>query len=138
MRYGIPFYRLPEEMLDKEINQVLSIGIKLETNKKAGKDFTLDQLKKDGFEAVFIATGLQESRKIDLEGAGLPDVLWGVDFLRDVTDGKDIRLKDRVLVIGGGNVAVDVALTALRVGCKGSDHGLPGEQRRDACQLMGD
>ena len=118
MRYGIPFYRLPEDVLDKEINQVLSTGIKLETNKKAGKDFTLDQLKKDGFEAVFIATGLQESRKIDLEGAGMPDVFWGVDFLRDVTDGKDIRLKDRVLVIGGGNVAVDVALTALRVGAK--------------------
>ena len=118
MRYGIPFYRLPEDVLDKEINQILSTGIKLETNKKAGKDFTLDQLKKDGFEAVFIATGLQESRKIDLEGAGMPDVFWGVDFLRDVTDGKDIRLKERVLVIGGGNVAVDVALTALRVGAK--------------------
>jgi NADPH-dependent glutamate synthase beta subunit-like oxidoreductase len=118
MRYGIPFYRLPEEVLDKEINQVLSLGITLETNKALGRDFDLDQLKTEGFEAIFIATGLQESRRIDLEGAELEDVFWGVDFLATVSEGKAARLKDRVLVVGGGNVAVDVALTALRVGAK--------------------
>jgi NADPH-dependent glutamate synthase beta subunit-like oxidoreductase len=118
MRYGIPSYRLPEAVLDKEIQQVLSVGIDLETGKKLGKDFTLDQLKAEGYEAVFIATGLQESRKIDIEGSGLEGVLWGVDFLADTNEGKDVRLKDRVLVVGGGNVAVDVALTALRTGAK--------------------
>ena len=118
MRYGIPFYRLPEDVLDKEINQVLSVGITLETNKVLGRDFDLDQLRGEGFEAIFIATGLQESRRIDLEGAELEDVFWGVDFLVHVSEGKAARLKDRVLVVGGGNVAVDVALTALRVGAK--------------------
>lgn len=118
MRYGIPYYRLPEDVLDKEINQVLSMGIELETGKKLGRDFDLNALKQDGFEVVFIATGLQLSRKIDLEGAQSKDVFWGIDLLAEISEGKDIALKDRVLVVGGGNVAVDVALTALRVGAK--------------------
>jgi len=116
MRYGIPFYRLPENVLEKEIHQVLSIGIELETDKRLGKDFDLNRLKENGYEAVFVATGLQESRKIELEGAQLGDVSWGVDFLSDISEGKEIAMKERLLVVGGGNVAVDVALTALRVG----------------------
>ena len=118
MRYGIPYYRLPEEVLEKEIDQVLSIGIGLETGKKLGSDFDLDTLKADGFEAVFIATGLQLSRKIELEGIQSDDVFWGIDFLAEISEGKEIALKDRVLVVGGGNVAVDVALTVLRIGAK--------------------
>jgi formate dehydrogenase beta subunit len=118
MRYGIPCYRLSEEVLEREINQVLSIGIRLETGRKFGRDFDLDSLKTDDFKSVFIATGLQESRKIDIEGADLHDVFWGVDFLSDVSEGKGIPLKERVLVVGGGNVAVDVALTALRLGAR--------------------
>ena len=116
MRYGIPFYRLPEDVLEKEINQVLSVGIELETDKRLGRDFDLNRLKEDGYEAVLVATGLQESRKIELEGALLDDVSWGVDFLADISEGKEIAMKERVLVVGGGNVAVDVALTALRLG----------------------
>jgi len=118
MRYGIPYYRLPKEILEKEVNQVLSVGITLETKKKLGRDFDLPQLRADGFEAVFLAPGLQDSRRIDLEGADQEDVLWGVDFLSRVAREDEIRLKDRVLVVGGGNVAVDVALTALRLGAK--------------------
>jgi NADPH-dependent glutamate synthase beta subunit-like oxidoreductase len=97
---------------------VLSIGIKLETRQRLGKDFTIEGLKAQGFEVIFISTGLQESRKIELEGGDLPDVLWGVDFLAQSSEGKEVRLKERVVVVGGGNVAVDVALTALRVGAK--------------------
>ncbi len=118
LRYGIPSYRLPEDVLEEEIAQVLGIGIKLETNTRLGKDFTLEDLKAKGFEAVLIATGLQESRRIDIEGSDLPGVLWGIDFLREVGEEKDVRLKGRVLVVGGGNVAVDVGLTALRVGAE--------------------
>jgi NADPH-dependent glutamate synthase beta subunit-like oxidoreductase len=118
MRYGIPSYRLPEDVLDKEINQVLSIGIKLETSQKLGKDFTVEELKAQGFEAIFIGTGLQGSRKIQLDGADLPDVFWGVDFLGEVSEGKKVHLKEKILVVGGGNVAVDVALTAMRIGAK--------------------
>lgn len=118
MRYGIPYYRLSEEVLEREINQVLSTGIRLETDKKFGRDLDLDSLKTDDFKAVFIAAGLQESRKIEIEGAELQDVFWGVDFLSDVSEGKEVPLKERVLVVGGGNVAVDVALTALRLGAR--------------------
>jgi NADPH-dependent glutamate synthase beta subunit-like oxidoreductase len=118
MRYGIPAYRLPEEVIEKEINRILSVGIQLETGKRLGRDFHLDTLRSDGFEAVFIAVGLQMSRKMELEGADLDDVMWGMDFLRQVRDGAPVVLKERVLVVGGGNVAVDVALTALRLGAK--------------------
>jgi len=116
MRYGIPCYRLPEDVLDREINQVLSTGIQLETQRSFGRDVDLNRLKSDGYEAVFIAVGLQLSRRIALEGADSEGVLWGIDFLVDAAEKKEIVLKDKVLVVGGGNVAVDVALTALRMG----------------------
>ncbi len=118
MRYGIPSYRLPEDILDREINQVLSLGIELKTEVALGKDFDLEQLKKEGYEAIFMGMGLQQSRKIDLEGSEMEDVLWGIDFLTQAGEGSDTLLKERVMVIGGGNVAVDVALSALRVGAK--------------------
>ncbi|UCF73720.1 MAG: FAD-dependent oxidoreductase [Deltaproteobacteria bacterium] len=116
MRYGIPDYRLPLSIVEKEIQDILELGIGLETNKTLGKDFTIDQLKNDGYEAIFLAVGAQLSRKTELEGSDLEDVLWGLDFLYQVKEGRDVKLKDRVVVIGGGNVAVDVALTALRCG----------------------
>ena len=118
MRYGIPDYRLPEEVLEKEINQVLNLGIELKMDKKWGKDFNLNQLKKDGFEAIFIAVGLQLSRRIEMEGSQSKDVFWGVDFLMDVNQGKEFYLKEKVLVVGGGNVAVDAARVAKRLGAK--------------------
>ncbi len=118
MRYGIPFYRLPEDVLNKEIQAVLSPGIELRTNQKLGVDYEIDQLRPEGFEAVFVAVGAQLSRRIDLEGSELDNVHWGVEFLADVTEGRNTAVKDRVVVIGGGNVAVDVALTALRLGAK--------------------
>jgi len=118
MLFGIPDYRLPRQVVDREIKQVLDIGIELHTEKKLGKDFTFDTLKADGYEAVFLAVGAQLSRKIDLVGADLDDVFWGIDFLGEVNEGKEISLKDKILVVGGGNVAVDVALTAFRCGAK--------------------
>jgi NADPH-dependent glutamate synthase beta subunit-like oxidoreductase len=118
MRFGIPAYRLPQAILEKEINQILELGIELKTGQKLGEDFDLNQLKSQGYEAVFLAVGAQLSRKIELEGANLEDVLWGLDFLSGVREGKEVSLKDRVLVVGGGNVAIDVALTALRFGAK--------------------
>lgn len=115
MRYGIPSYRLPEDVLDREIDRVLGIGITLETGKRLGRDLDLKSLRGE-FDAVFIATGLQESRRIDLDGSDSGDVLWGIEFLSHVSEGREFKLKERVLVVGGGNVAVDVALTALRKG----------------------
>jgi len=118
MRYGIPYYRLPEDVLDREIERVLSCGIELKTNQKLGVDYEIEQLKKDGYEAVFVAVGAQLSRKIELQGSDLDDVLWGVEFLAAAAEGDAVSVRDTVVVIGGGNVAVDVALTALRLGAK--------------------
>jgi NADPH-dependent glutamate synthase beta subunit-like oxidoreductase len=118
LRYGIPFYRLPEDILDKEIQQVLSLGIDLKLNTRLGDNFGIDQLKQQGFEAVYIAVGAQLSKKIPLEGSDLAGVMWGVDFLVQVSEGKEISLRDNLVIIGGGNVAVDVALSALRLGAK--------------------
>ena len=118
MRYGIPAYRLPVDTLDKEIGAVLSPGIDLRTGQKLGVDYEIEQLRQEGFEAVFVAVGAQLSKRIELEGSDLDDVHWGVEFLADVSEGKAVSVKDRVVVIGGGNVAVDVALTAQRLGAK--------------------
>jgi formate dehydrogenase beta subunit len=118
MRYGIPSYRLPESILDKEIGDVLELGIELRPNQTLGKDFTLESLKGDGFDAIFLGLGAQLSRRLDIEGSDLGEVLWGVDFLGRIAEGEGVRLKDKVIVIGGGNVAVDVALSALRCGAK--------------------
>lgn len=118
LRYGIPFYRLPAAVLDKEIDLVLSSGINLETNQKLGVDFEIEQLRGDGIEAVFIAVGAQLSRKIELPGSDLDDVQWGVEFLAAIAEGRDVPVKDRIVVIGGGNVAVDVALSAMRLGAR--------------------
>jgi len=118
MRYGIPQYRLPWDILDREINDILDTGIELRTGETLGKDFDLNRLKNVGFDAIFLGLGAQLGRRIPIDGDDVPDVLWGVDFLAQVAEGEDIRLKERVIVTGGGNVAVDVALTALRCGAK--------------------
>ena len=118
MRYGIPSYRLPREILDREIKDILDTGIELRTGEFLGKDFNLYRLKSVGFDALFLGVGLQSSRRISIKGADSPDVLWGVDFLGEVAEGKDVGIGERVIVIGGGSVAVDVALTALRCGAK--------------------
>jgi NADPH-dependent glutamate synthase beta subunit-like oxidoreductase len=116
MRYGIPTFRLPRAILDQEIGDILALGIDIRFNHTLGKDFTLEQLKDRGYDAVFLGIGAQLSRSIQLNGSALTDVLGGVDFLVQVAQGAEIRLENRVVVIGGGNVAVDVALTALRCG----------------------
>jgi NADPH-dependent glutamate synthase beta subunit-like oxidoreductase len=116
LRYGIPRYRLPEEVLDREIARILATGIALELNAKLGVDFRIDELRERGYDAVFVAVGAQLSRRIDIDGIGLENVLWGVEFLGRVASGAAVSVLPRVVVIGGGNVAVDVALTALRLG----------------------
>jgi NADPH-dependent glutamate synthase beta subunit-like oxidoreductase len=116
LRYGIPAYRLPRRVLDFEIKEILDLGIDFRPNQSLGRDFSLDQLKLDGFDAVFISIGARQSRRMPLEGCQTPDTLWGMEFLRRVAEGEAVKLKDRVVVIGGGNIAVDAALTALRCG----------------------
>lgn len=115
MRYGIPQYRLPEERLDKDVNDILGWGVTFKGNTTIGKDITLDQLKLE-YNTILITSGTNRSLKISLEGMEKKNVLWGLDFLRDFKLGKPFDLKGDVIVVGGGNVAIDVALTAKRLG----------------------
>lgn len=118
LRIGVPEYRLPRDVLDAQINYIKDMGVEFKTNTAIGKDVTLDDLKNEGYQAVFFAIGAQLSQKLDIEGTELDGVLWGLDFLRDVNLKREVKVRDKVLVIGGGNVAIDVALTALRLGTK--------------------
>ncbi|MBT8342922.1 MAG: FAD-dependent oxidoreductase, partial [Desulfatitalea sp.] len=116
MRYGIPAFRLPADVLDREIQAIWDLGVLFKPNMRLGTDFSLDDLDAQGFDAVFLGVGAQLSRRMPLEGCDLPDVLWGIDFLRDVAQGGHVPIKPKVVVIGGGNVAVDVARSVLRCG----------------------
>ncbi len=117
MRYGIPKYRLPEARLDKDINVILEMGVTFQGNTKVGKDVTLEELKQD-YDAVFIAAGASASAKIPVEGGDKNGVYWGLDFLQGMVLGTNGSIGSEVAVIGGGNVAIDVALTARRLGAK--------------------
>jgi len=117
LRWGIPAYRLPTEVVKEEIEELLSVGVELKTNTALGRDLSLEDLRQE-YDAVLLALGAQLARRIPVEGADLEGVLWGMDFLREVRQGKDLKVGDRVLVIGGGGVAMDVALTAKRLGAK--------------------
>ena len=118
MRYGIQEYRLPEEVLRRDLEEIARLGVEVKTNTPAEAVSSFKGLREQGYDAVLVATGLPVSRMIRVEGINLPEVLGGLDFLRDVRAGKDVDVKERVLVVGGGNVAMDVALTAQRLGAK--------------------
>lgn len=118
MRYGVQEYRLPEEVFKRDLEEILNLDVEVKTNTLVGKDFTFSELKDKGYDAILIATGLPLSRKLRIEGVDLQGVLGGLDFLRDFRLGKDVTVGEKVLVIGGGSVAMDVALTALRLGAK--------------------
>jgi len=119
LQYGLPPYRLPRDVLETDIQAILDLGVELKTGIRIGEDLALADLKRD-YDAVFIAVGGQLSRKLRIEGADLEGVLGGVDFLRAVNMGQKVPLGRKVLVIGGGNVAIDVARSAIRQGPPGS------------------
>lgn len=114
MRYGIPEYRLPYDQLDKDISYIRELGAQIRTNVKVGTDITLDALHKD-FDAVFTATGLHLGRSTRIEGSDHKNVYQAVDLLRNITNGKEIPHTGKIVVIGGGNVAMDIARTLARL-----------------------
>ncbi len=118
MRYGVQEYRVPEAVLEKDLKKMRELGIEFKTDTVFQDGQHLRDFKSWGYDAVLLAIGLQKSRILNVEGSQSPDVLGGLDFLRDVRLGKPVKVQERVLVVGGGNVAMDVALTALRVGAK--------------------
>jgi len=116
LRECIPEYRLPKDVLAIEIQYINDLGVEIKTNTTLGKDITIDSLLNQGYQSVFIAIGAQKCLSLNVEGENLDGVLHSLEFLRDVNSGKHVELGDKVAVIGGGNVAVDVARTAKRLG----------------------
>ena len=115
---AIPQFRLPNEVIQNEIDHIAKRGVEIRYNTPINVNFTVEDLKKDGYDAVFIAAGAQRSQRIGIPGE-LEDVEnfhYGLRFLRDVKVGKQVAVGNRVAVIGGGNVALDAARTALRLG----------------------
>lgn len=126
LRYGIPPFRLPRTVLDREIDSLKSIGVKFVTNVVVGKSITINQLKEDGFEAIFISSGAGLPKMMDISGENLNGVYSANEFLTRVNlmqahredAPTPIRVGEKVAVIGGGNVAMDAARVAVRIGFK--------------------
>lgn len=117
LRYGIPEYRLPYPALDKDVDYIRSLGVDIRYGATVGKDPALAKLRKD-FDAVYLSTGLPSAYRLDVPGDDHPRVLDGVAVLAAATRGEELGLGRRVAVVGGGNVAMDAARTALRRGCE--------------------
>ncbi|MGB5687007.1 MAG: NAD(P)-dependent oxidoreductase [Candidatus Electrothrix sp.] len=114
---GIPHYRLPRDIIGAELAALKSCGVEIKLGVTIGKDKTLQELREDGYDSVFIGVGAHEGRKLGIEGEeSTQGVLHGVDYLRRVLTGELVDVGKKVVVVGGGNVAIDVARTALRTG----------------------
>lgn len=116
LRYGIPEYRLPKKLLDQEIATITGLCEDIRYGYSLGKDFDLTTLKQEGFSATFLAIGCQLGQKIQLPGDDNKNILTGIDFLHEVAQGKKVSIGNKVAVMGGGNTAIDVARTAVRLG----------------------
>ncbi|WP_346665434.1 FAD-dependent oxidoreductase [uncultured Mailhella sp.] len=123
LRYGIPVYRLPEDVLDAQIEQLKALGVEFQCGTRVGKgcDCSMEDLYELGYKAVFIAPGATRSRKPGVPGETLSGVLYGVEFLCAVRQNRQPPLSGRVVVIGGGAVAMDAAITARKTGAQSVD-----------------
>ncbi len=113
---GIPEYRLPKEVLKREIDYIEGLGVEIKTNTPVGDGLTLNDLSRQGYAAAFIAVGAQHGSRLNIPDNDLKGTLVGLSFLRDINLGKKVEVGQRVLVLGGGNVAFDCARSALRLG----------------------
>ena len=119
LRYGIPEYRLPKyEVLDWEIESITRMGVEVHLESKLGRDFTIDSLREEGYDAVFVAIGAWGSRTMRCEGEELQGVSAGTDFLIKRGLEQETPVGERVVIIGGGNTAIDAARTSWRLGAK--------------------
>ncbi len=116
LRYGIPRYRLPDEVIDAEYNSIIKdLGITLKSGVKVGKDISYDDLKKE-YKIIYVAIGAQKGSKLNIPGEDALNVLTGVDFLEQISSGKKVDIGNKVCVIGGGDTAIDAARVSKRLG----------------------
>lgn len=113
--YGVPEYRMPYKNLQEEIDHIIELGVDIKFQHEVGTEIKFDKLYEE-FDAIFISTGLTDPYNLRLEGETLPGVLPGLEFLEKVAEGEKIDVGDRVMIIGGGNVAIDAARTSRRLG----------------------
>jgi len=118
LRYAIPEYRLPNAILDKEIRQILDLGIEVQVNQVFGSDITLSSLRSQGFEAVLLATGCWKSTRLGLPGEDLPGIIPALELLIRIASKDPVEIGKRVLIIGNGNTGLDAARTCLRLGAE--------------------
>ncbi len=116
MRYAIPAYRLPREILASEITNLVKLGVEIRTGIAVGEELTLKELKKEGYEAFFIATGASKERLPRVSGIDLPGVIPGIRFLDRIARGEQVALGRRIMIVGGGDVAIDCSRVAQRHG----------------------
>ena len=117
LRYGIPEYRLPKAILQKEIDLIAGMGVKMVNNVKIGKDLTFAHLR-ESYDAVLVAVGAWTSMQMGVKGEDNKNVLGGIDFLRKVAQGEPVQIGEEVAIVGGGNTAMDACRTAVRLGAK--------------------
>ena len=117
MRYAIPEYRLPRDVIEEEVKDIEALGVEIKTGCRVGKDISFDSLRKD-YDIVVLAVGAHKSWKLGVEGEDLKGVWGATEFLREVNLGKDVKIGPRVAIVGGGNSAIDAARTAVRLGAK--------------------
>jgi len=115
---GIPEYRLPKEIVKREVNQIQNLGVEIKLRTSIGKDITFEELKNLGYKAIFIATGAHKDRRLNIPGENLQGVGSGFFLLKNLNSGENIRKGKKVAVIGGGNTAVDSARSSIRLGAK--------------------
>jgi NADPH-dependent glutamate synthase beta subunit-like oxidoreductase len=137
MRYGIPGYRTPRDVLDGEIKRIIDMGVEVRLNTCIGKDVSLEQLRRD-FDAVFVGLGAQSGSPLPIPGAEAPNCIDGITFLRAFNDGRLDKVGKRVVVVGGGDTAMDVAAVARRLGHITRQPGAPAPQEAVMSQLEQD
>ena len=123
MIHGIPEFRLPRSVIEKEIQKVGQLGVEIRLNTPLNEKFGLKELRDEGYEAVFLSVGVQKGRDMNIEGSNLDGVVKAIDYLLNINNGYRVDLGRKVLVIGGGFVAFDAARMALRAGIEASANG---------------
>ena len=114
LRYGIPVYRLPREVIDAEVQKILDLGVELRLSTKVGKDISFDELRSQ-YQAIYIAIGAHQGKKLGVPGEDGPGIWTGTEFLNHVNSGKRVEIGGNVVVIGGGDTAIDAARVSKRV-----------------------
>ena len=137
MAIGIPEYRLPRDVLRAEIDRIVGLGVELRLDSVMGRDYSLNDLEAQGFNAVFLATGAPKSRRLGVPGDALSGVIPATVFLKQVNLGEEPRLSGRIVVVGGGSTAMDAARSALRSGAENGHRPVPAQLQGDAGPARG-